>query len=202
MIPQQPSLREQRSFVFYWCSRTSTNGAYMMQAVAAGWQIYALTGSAFDLGLVGLVQFFPVVVLGLLVGHVADRYDRRRVAAACQIAKALAAAAFAYGSYRGWLTRDAILALLFVSGTARAFEAPTMHAMVPGIVPRQILPRAIAARVSREIAAYGKSGAGRSELAALAVEPVGSTPEQFAEIIRNDIDRWGKVARAIGLKPQ
>ena len=141
----QTSLLGHRSFAFYWCVRTFTNGAYMMQAVAAGWQIYALTGSAFDLGLVGLVQFFPVVVLGLLVGHVADRYDRRRVAAACQIAKALAAAAFAYGSYRGWLTRDAILALLFVSGTARAFEAPTMHAMVPGIVPRQILPRAIAA---------------------------------------------------------
>ena len=133
--PAQTSLLGHRSFSFYWCARTFTNGAYMMQAVAAGWQIYALTGSAFDLGLVGLVQFFPVVVLGLLVGHVADRYDRRRVAAACQIAKALAAAAFAYGSYRGWLTRDAILALLFVSGTARAFEAPTMHAMVPGIVP-------------------------------------------------------------------
>ena len=63
----QTSLLGHRSFAFYWCARTFTNGAYMMQAVAAGWQIYALTGSAFDLGLVGLVQFFPVVVLGLLV---------------------------------------------------------------------------------------------------------------------------------------
>ena len=76
------------------------------------------------------------------------------------------------------------------------------HGFWYGIVAPAGTPRAIAARVSREIAAYGKSGAGRSELAALAVEPVGSTPEQFAEVIRNDIDRWGKVARAIGLKPQ
>ena len=58
-----PALLEHRSFVAYWCARTATNGAYQMQAVAVGWQIYELTGSAFDLGLVGLVQFFPVVVL-------------------------------------------------------------------------------------------------------------------------------------------
>jgi len=143
--PGQTSLLGHRSFSFYWCARTATNGAYMMQAVAVGWQIYDLTGSAFDLGLVGLVQFFPVVVLGVVVGHFADRYDRRRVVGICQIVKALAAAAFAYGSWHGLLTRDAMLAILFVSGTARAFEAPTMHAMLPGIVPKEILPRAIAA---------------------------------------------------------
>ena len=67
-----PALLEHRSFVAYWCARTATNGAYQMQAVAVGWQIYELTGSAFDLGLVGLVQFFPVVVLGL-----SDRPHRR-----------------------------------------------------------------------------------------------------------------------------
>jgi MFS family permease len=140
-----PTLIEHRSFVAYWCARTSTNGAYQMQAVAVGWQIYALTGSAFDLGLVGLVQFFPVVVLGVLIGHIADRYDRRVVVGTCQIVKALAAAAFAVGTIGGFLTRDVMLAILFVSGTARAFETPTMHTLVPGIVPPEILPRAIAA---------------------------------------------------------
>src|SRR5439155_10880995 len=128
-----------------WCARTATNGAYMMQAVAVGWQIYDLTGSALDLGLVGLVQFFPVVVLGIAVGQIADRYDRRWVVGSCQVVKALAALAFALGTFGGWLTRDAILAILFVSGTARAFETPTMHTLVPGIVPRELLPRAIAA---------------------------------------------------------
>jgi MFS family permease len=141
----QDSLLGYRSFVAYWGARTATNGAYHMQAVAVGWQIYALTGSAFDLGLVGLVQFFPVVVLGIVVGHIADRYDRRVVVGTCQVVKALAAAAFAVGTLGGFLTRDVMLAILFVSGTARAFETPTMHTLVPGIVPPALLPRAIAA---------------------------------------------------------
>jgi MFS family permease len=140
-----PALLEHRSFVAYWCARTATNGAYQMQAVAVGWQIYELTGSAFDLGLVGLVQFFPVVVLGLLIGHIADRYDRRVVVGTCQVIKALAAAGFAFGTVGGFLSRDVMLAILFVSGTARAFETPTMHTLVPGIVPPELLQRAIAA---------------------------------------------------------
>src|SRR5258706_5014422 len=90
-----PALLEHRSFVAYWCARTVNNAAYQMQAVAVGWQIYALTGSAFDLGLVGLVQFFPVVGLGVLIGHMADRYDRRIVVRTCQVVKALGAATFA-----------------------------------------------------------------------------------------------------------
>jgi MFS family permease len=142
------ALREHRSFLFYWLARTSTNAAYHMQGVAVGWQIYALTGSAFDLGLVGLVQFFPVVVLGVVVGQIADRYDRRVVAGICQVVKAMAAATFALGTLGGWLTRDTMLAILFVSGTARAFETPTMHTLVPGIVPPVLLPRAIAAAAS------------------------------------------------------
>jgi MFS family permease len=144
-LPTQPGLLEHRSYVAYWCARTATNAAYQMQAVAVGWQIYELTGSAFDLGLVGLVQFFPVVVLGIVVGQIADRYDRRFVVGTCQVVKALAAAAFAVGTLGGFLSRDAMLAILFVSGSARAFETPTMHALVPGIVPPALLPRAIAA---------------------------------------------------------
>src|SRR5436309_663427 len=145
LVARPPALLEHRSFVAYWCARTATNGAYQMQAVAVGWQIYELTGSAFDLGLVGLVQFFPVVVLGLLIGHIADRYDRRVVVGTCQVIKAFAAAAFALGTLAGFLNRDVMLAILFVSGTARAFETPTMHTLVPGIVPPELLQRAIAA---------------------------------------------------------
>jgi MFS family permease len=176
-------LRSQRSFVLYWFARTSTNGAFHMQAVAVGWQIYALTGSAFDLGLVGLVQFFPVVVLGIAVGQIADRYDRRRVVAICQVMKALAAAAFAVGSLGGWLSREAMLAILFLSATARAFEIPTMHAMVPVIVPPALLQRAIAAARARaagrlqgaalrRLRAGAPAHAGRKALRAAAARPV------------------------------
>ena len=140
-----PALLAHRSFVLYWCMRTFTNGAYLMQAVAVGWQIYDLTGSALDLGLVGLVQFLPYVLLAVVVGPVIDRYDRRAVARICQIGKALAALALAIGTLGHWLNRDAFLAILFVAGIARTFEVPTLHALVPGLVPQRLLPRAIAA---------------------------------------------------------
>lgn len=145
---EPPALLRHRSFMLYWGVRTFTNGAYMMQAVAVGWQIYDLTGSALDLGLVGLVQFVPFVLLAVIVGPTIDRYDRRAVARTCQIVKALAAVALAAGTLGGWLTRDAFLAILFVAGTARTFEVPTLHALVPGLVPQALLPRAIAAASS------------------------------------------------------
>ncbi len=148
--PAAASLTRHRSFVLFWCARTFTNGAYMMQGVAVGWQIYELTNDPFDLGLVGLVQFVPLVALSVVIGQVADRFDRRIVVATCQVGKALAALALALGTARGSLTRDAMLAILFVSGTARAFEMPSIHALLPGIVPVTLLPRAIAASVSAQ----------------------------------------------------
>jgi MFS family permease len=148
--PAAASLTQHRSFVLFWCARTLTNGAYMMQGVAVGWQIYELTNDPFDLGLVGLVQFVPLVAFSLVIGQVADLFDRRVVVGACQVGKALAALALALGTVRGWLTRDAMLAVLFLSGTVRAFEIPTIHALLPGLVPRTLLPRAIAASASAQ----------------------------------------------------
>ena len=139
------SLWHSRSFVLYWCARTATNGAYQMQAVAVGYQIYELTDNPFDLGLVGLVQFVPIVLLSLVIGQAADHYDRRILVLVCQIVKTLAAAALALGTLSGWLNRDAFLAILFVTGVARAFDTPTMHTMLPGLVPPRLMPRAIAA---------------------------------------------------------
>jgi MFS family permease len=149
-MSERPSERliEHRSFVLFWWVRTSTSAAFMMQGVAVGWQIYELTGSAFDLGLVGLMQFIPLAALGLVVGHVADRFDRRLITGICQAVKALAVAALMAGSLGGWLTREWIFAIMFVTGAARAFEIPTMQALLPSLVPPLILPRAIAASAS------------------------------------------------------
>jgi MFS family permease len=147
------SLRRQRSFVLFWCARVAATSAFQMQAVAIGWQIYDLTGSAFDLGLVGLIQFVPVVGLALVVGHVADRYDRRLVVRAAQLVEAVAAACLAVGSVEAWLDIPTIFTLLFVAGTARAFELPTMHALVPGLVPAPLLSRAVAGSTSANQAA-------------------------------------------------
>ena len=119
-----------------------------MQTVAIGWQLYALTGSAMDLGLVGLVQFVPTVALTLVVGQVADRCDRRLVVIVCEFAQAAGNAALAVGSVGGWLGRDAILAIVATLGAARAFENPARAALVPRLVPLATLPRAIASITS------------------------------------------------------
>jgi MFS family permease len=139
-----------RSFVLFWCARTFTNGAYMMQGVAVGWQIYDLTNNPLDLGLVGLVQFFPLIAMSIIAGQVLDLFDRRVIAGVCQIGKALGAFLLAVGTAQGWLGREAMFAILFLSGTARAFEIPTMHSLLPGIVPVKLLPRAIAASATAQ----------------------------------------------------
>ena len=135
-------------FALYWSSRTLVVLALQMQTVAIGWQLYSLTGSALDLGLVGLVQFVPTIVLTLVVGQVADRYDRRLVVVACEIAQAAASAVLALGSFGGWLTRDGILTLAAILGAARAFENPARAAFLPRLVELAVLPRAIASVTS------------------------------------------------------
>ena len=115
-----------------------------MLGVVVGWQLYDLTGSALDLGLVGLVQFVPMVVLTLVVGHVADRYDRRLIVVVCEVVKAAASAALALGSIGGWQSRTSIFALVAVLGAAQAFENPAMTALVPEVVSRSLITKAMA----------------------------------------------------------
>jgi MFS family permease len=150
-MPSQPSDSEIQQSILrhapfrrFWLARVCTTLGFQMQAVAVGWQIYALTGSTWYLGLVGLAQFLPMFLLTLAVGHVADRYDRRRIAAACQVVQGAALALLAAGSFTGWLSKEAILIIVFVGGAARAFEGPTMQALVPGLVPQGLIPRASA----------------------------------------------------------
>jgi MFS family permease len=144
------SLLRHRSFMLFWAARTSTGGAYQMQVVAVGWQLYDMTNDPLDLGLVGLVQFIPVVTFAVAIGQIADRFDRRTIAGTCQVIKAICAVILALGTWQGWLGRDTILAIMLASGTARAFEAPTMHSIVPGLVPLPLLPRAIAASATAQ----------------------------------------------------
>ena len=125
----------------FWLARVLTTLAFHMQAVAIGWQVYALTDSAFYLGLVGLCQFLPMILLTLVVGHAADRYDRRRIVGLCQLVEGGAAAALGLGMLGGWLSIERILAIVVVLGAARAFEGPTMSALLPTLVPRTLIPQ-------------------------------------------------------------
>jgi MFS family permease len=117
---------------------------FQMLGVAVGWQLYELTGSALDLGLVGLVQFVPMVLLTLVVGQVADRCDRRLVVIVCEVVKAAAVAALALGSIAGWQSRASIFTLVGVLGAAQAFENPAMTALVPEVVSRPLITKAMA----------------------------------------------------------
>ena len=146
--PSQSPLRRHRPFLLYWLTRTSTTVALQMQAVAIGWQMYALTDNPLDLGLVGLFQFIPAACLALVAGHVADRYDRRRVVRTCQCIAALAAVTLALGTGAGWMTRDLLLGIVLVIGAARTFENTTMQTILPGVVPLAMLTRATAAASS------------------------------------------------------
>jgi MFS family permease len=145
-----PSLLQHRSFVMFLCARTSTTGAFQMFSVAVGWQLYDLTNNPLDLGIVGLVQLVPLLSLALFVGQLSDRSDRRVLIGIMQVVKAAAAIALALGSVGGWLTRELMFWIIFVIGVARAFEMPTIHAILPDIVPQTVLPRAIAASVSAQ----------------------------------------------------
>lgn len=138
------SLLRHPPFALFWFARVFSSGALHMQAVAIGWQVYAMTDSAFALGLVGLAQFAPMIVLTLIVGQVADRYPRHVIACICQSITGSAAAILAVGTLAGWLAVENIFTLVVVIGAARAFENPSMAALIPVLVPERALPRATA----------------------------------------------------------
>ena len=112
--------------------------------VALAWQVYDLTSSAWDLGLVGLCQFVPTFLLTLPAGQLADRADRRKLLAAATGLQFVTAAILAWGSAAGWVGRDIILTLSVLLGMARALQTPAQQAIVPKLVAPVQLPRAMA----------------------------------------------------------
>jgi MFS family permease len=146
--PTRDSLLGHRAFVLFWFARSASSFGFQMMSVAVAWQVYAITHRALDLGLIGLAQFIPSLVLALPAGHLADQFERRRIVLLCQAVEWLAIVLLAVGSLMHWLDETAILAIVFVIGIARAFESPAMQSMVPGLVPVGLLPRAMAASAS------------------------------------------------------
>ncbi|SDR84578.1 MFS transporter [Bradyrhizobium canariense] len=133
-----------RPFLFYLGARSLSEYSYQIATVAVGWQIYELTGSAFQLGMVGLVQFIPSAVLMFAAGHAADSYDRQRVAQICQICEGLIASCLAWGTFAGWLTAPEIFGALTLLGITAAFEGPAGSALLPGVAPEGMLQKATA----------------------------------------------------------
>lgn len=134
----------QPSFANFWASRILSSTSFQMLSVAIGWQMYSLTHNAFSLGFVGLAQFLPMVLLTLVVGHVADRFDRRKIVFICQIVEGCIAALLLIANLVHVLGREQILVAAAVIGACRAFEGPSSSALLPMLVPKSMIPRAIA----------------------------------------------------------
>jgi len=117
-------------------------------AVAIGWLVYDTTRNPFDLGLVGLFQFLPMLVLTFVAGQVADQFDRRTIGLVCQLIEAAAMVFVAIGVWQDWLPVWGIFVAVAVMGCCAAFERPTMAALLPSIVPAPQLTQAVATSTS------------------------------------------------------
>ncbi|ESW66393.1 MFS transporter [Mesorhizobium sp. LSHC422A00] len=133
-----------RSFLSYWAARFLTTFATMIVSVAVGWQIYDLTRDPFDLGIVGIVQFLPSLLLVLVTGVVADRFGRRLIMALATVVEAGCALVLLYFTLRGLVSPLPIFIVLAMFGLARAFYGPASSSLFANLVPPEDFGNAIA----------------------------------------------------------
>ena len=142
IVLRHPDLRR------YLSARFLVGLAAQIQTVAVGWQVFSATGDPFDLGLVALSQFLPFIVLILPAGHVADRYDRRRVQLATYVLLFACSVALLALSLQGGTDVAPVLAVMALFGVARAFNQPAGQALLPNLAPIGLFPRAVAVNSS------------------------------------------------------
>ena len=135
-----------RDFALFWVSLVTEALALQMAVVAIGWQVYSISGRALDLGLLGLAEFLPLLLLALPAGQLADRIPRRRLltvmgASNAVVLSGLLAVTIA-GAGRVW----PFFVLAFVQGIGSAIGAPAGRALTPSLVPQEILVSALAQR--------------------------------------------------------
>ena len=132
-----------RNVVFYLASRFAGGTAMTMLRAAIAWHVYSLTGSPFHLGLIGVVQFAPVLGLTLVGGAVADSFERRRIIMFAQIVPLCCALALVATTAGGMIALTGLYAAVFVVAAAGAFENPARAALLPTLVTRETFPRAV-----------------------------------------------------------
>ncbi|AWM76873.1 MFS transporter [Phenylobacterium parvum] len=154
LTPEDLSLRAlmgRPDYLRFWLSRVASTLGVQIQSVALGWQVYAVARetmsvaqSAFFVGMIGLAAFIPVFLLALPAGEAADRYDRKTILRLCYAGEILTALALVAASTLGFATLPFLLAVAVAFGASRAFMGPAGTALGPMLVPRSLLPRAIA----------------------------------------------------------
>jgi len=131
-------------FVLFQIARFLIVAAVEMQAVAVGWQVYDITKRALDLGLVGLAQFLPGILLFLVSGHASDRFDRRKVLGACYAGYALCSGLLLVLAERSTHTVRPIYVVLILLGVVRSFNGTASRSILPQLVPEEHFPNAVA----------------------------------------------------------
>ncbi len=132
------------NFRYYQAARFLAITASEMQSVAVGWQVYEITKRPLDLGLVGLAQFLPGIVLFLLAGHTADRLPRQRIIATCYVGFATCSSLLLLFTKHGLQSVAPIYVILVLIGIVRAFNGPAGQAFLPMLVPEEHFPNAVA----------------------------------------------------------
>ena len=138
------SVLRNRNFSFYLAARVLGTLAVQMQSVAIGWQVYQMTGSLFDLGLIGLAQFAPFLVLILIAGHAADRFNRRTIILLCLATQLLCGLLLLAFTWSGIGAVWPVFAILVLFGSARAFMMPATQAVLRNMVPNESFGQAVA----------------------------------------------------------
>jgi MFS family permease len=142
------------AFLAFEVSRLFSGLALTLLRAAVAWQVYDLSGSAFHLGLVGLAQFLPALLLNLVGGAAADAYDRRRLVMLFQVVPALCSAGLAVASYRGVASLGLLYAVVMLVAAAAAFENPARSALLPQLVERRLFPTAVNVHSTIQMAAF------------------------------------------------
>jgi MFS family permease len=131
-------------FTIYQLARFFIVAALEMQSVAVGWQVYEITKRPLDLGLIGLAQFLPGMLLFLVSGHVADRFDRRKLVTLCYCGFALSSGLLWTITWQAGRSVHLIYAVVVLVGVVRAFNAPVSRALLPQLVSEEHFPNAVA----------------------------------------------------------
>jgi MFS family permease len=136
-------LRQTR-FARFLAARLLATVAAQIQSVAVGWQVYAITRDPLDLGLIGLSQFLPFVVLILPAGQIADHYDRTKVLSCCYLTEVLCAVLLLWFTMQGITVAWPVFSAMVLLGSARAFSMPSGQALLPNLVQQADFSRAVA----------------------------------------------------------
>lgn len=144
----ETSLFKSPTFLCFWTGQIASSLAFQMLVVGIGWQMYALTNSALNLGLVGLAQFLPQLALTLFAGHAVDQYNRRRIILFARLVMAATVLVLAMGCFTQTISATMIYACSAILGATRAFEMPATQALLPNLIEPGLLSRALALMAS------------------------------------------------------